>query len=353
MARARSQSTLARAAVKGHPVLAAEFDTAGWEVSNLVFSPNSKWLIVAAGQHDTAIIETGTWKSLTVLKPTFPVERIVFAPNGESFLCATFKDEPLRCWNTTAALRWTLDPGSMDASFSPDGTMLAATRNKSVLFCGAARGNLLHQMPGHKSRVDLVAFSPDGRRVASVGQSQVCLWDARSAQLVSVVQEKKCEIHVVSFSRDGCLLAVAGSKGVIALYETVSGKQQHEWQAHGCHIWRLAFSWDSTRLLSRSSIGSDESLRLWELPACRQVSAFPNPLAWEITPGHQSAALSVGTSVEIRSLSSWQLEAQIQLKLPSPISIFTFSPDGFWLACVLKDGNTQVWRIVGSLPANH
>jgi WD40 repeat protein len=329
--------------------LATEFDTQTWNIYKLAFSPDSKSLVLVAREHDAAVVEVGSWHLCLVPKNLYEVQRVVFSPDSSSFILASFNPEPMQCWETaTAKPKWALDPGSMAASFSPDGTTVAATRGKAVLLCDAATGKILHEMPGHKSRVDHVVFSPDGKRVGTAAQSQVCLWDATNAKLIAMVREKKGEIHVIEFSPDSCSLVAANGKGKIAFYEAASGKQQHEWQAHGCHIWHLAFNAESSCLLSQSFIGGDNSTRVWEIPGFRQVYQAPDDLwMWQFTPDKKMLVFFDQKTFDFRDPATGKSIGTMQLETPSPIKDFAFSADKNWLACRLENGKVQVWRISG------
>lgn len=333
------------------PTLAAKFPTAPWRVYQAGFAPDSKTLVLVA--HDeigVAIVDVGTWKMRTLPELECTLDHLVFSPDGTSFVLPIGPDDPTQCLQTTAALKWEIKPGSMDAAFSPDGKTLAITRSKRVLLIDAATGKTIREMAGHTKRVDDVVFSSDGRRIASVGQSQVCLWDARSGKLVAVVKEPPGEVHVIAFSPDSRSLAVADAKGVMRLYDPVSGKQQHEWQAHGCNIFYLAFTSESQRLITQSFVGDDLSLRVWEFPSCRQIHQFPGAqTSFHLTPDEKAVVLLVAGVPQIRSLATWELCSSLWKK-PLLMSTLAFSPDGNWMVCIMDNGETQVWRITGALP---
>ncbi len=333
--------------------LAADLATEAWRVYRAAFSPDSKTLVlVAHDQVGVAIVDVGTWTIRTLPPLGRTLAHLAFSPDGAAFVLPIGKDDPMQCWKTTATLEWEIKPGSEDAAFSPDGKTLAATRSKSVLLCDATTGRILHEMSGHTQRVDDVVFSSDGKRVASVGQSQVCLWDARNGKLVSVVKDPPGEVHVIAFSPDSRSLAVADAKGVIHLFDPASGKKQHQWQAHGCHIFHLTFTSDSTRLLTQSFVGDDLSLRVWEFPSCRQMHQFPGArTSFHLTPDEKMVALLIDRVLQIRRLDTWELRPS-PWKTPPLMSNLAFSPDRNWVACKLDSGKTQVWRITDALSPN-
>ena len=309
-------------------------------------------MLVAHDNVGVVIIDVNTWSIRTLPELASTLDHLAFSPDGTSFVLPIGGDDPTQCWKTTATLKWEIKPGSMDAAFSPDGKTLAATRSKFVLLCDAATGKILHEMPKHTKRVDELAFSSDGKRVASFGQSQVCLWDARHGKLVAVVKEPPGEVHVIGFSPNSRSLAVADANGIIRLYDPASGKKQHEWQAHGCPIFHLTFTSDSTRLLTQSFVGDDLSLRVWEFPSCRQVHQFPGArTSFYLSPDEKTVVLLVGSVPEMRSLATWELR-KIPWKTPLRMSSLAFSPDKNWMACILENGKTQVWKITDALPTD-
>jgi WD40 repeat protein len=280
--------------------LAVELNTDDWRVYRACFSPDSKTLVLASHNKGISIFDVGSWEMRSVPKLGRPLDHIAFSPDSASFVLPVGKDDPTRCCSTAAVLKWQLKPGSMAAAFSPDGQTLAATRSKSVLICDAATGRILHDMSGHTKRVDSVIFSSDGKRIASLGQSQVCLWDAQNGKLVAVVKEAPGEVHAILFSPDSRSLVVSEAKGMIRVYEASSGRKQHEWQAHGSHVFYLAFTSDSTRLLSQSFVGDDHSLRIWDFPGCRQIHQRPGErTGFYLSPNEQSVVLIIGDRMEI------------------------------------------------------
>ena len=302
------------------------------KLSRFAFSPDSQRLVVASPAQDTTIIDIGTWMLRTSPTTQFPPERVVCSPDGESFIITSANHEPLACVDTrTTAIRWSLTPGSMDADFSRDGKLIAATRAKSVLLCDATSGQILHDLKGHKSRVDMVRFSGTGRRVASAGQSQVCLWDVTNGELIEVVQEKKGEIRRIEFSGNGTALAVASAKGCVSFYDAVTGNKLNEWLASSGFGFHLEINADASRLIDFHT-----TYRLWDVASAQQVyQATPHTICKFTPDGAMLVILSNGV-VELRSLDAGQLIRQTPLVTESPVLRFAVSSDTNWLACQLS-----------------
>ncbi|MDR3459233.1 MAG: hypothetical protein P4N60_17520 [Verrucomicrobiae bacterium] len=322
------------------PTLVHEIDKKDWQLYRLAFTPDSRMLILAPKGHDTTVMDLGSWNCRTFPRPPIAAVRVVFSPDSASFIVTSFNFVPLQCLETkTNAVRWSLTPGSMDAEFSPDGKLVAATQGKSVLLCDTGNGRIHHKMAGHKSRVDHVRFSADGRRVASAAQSQVCLWDVQSGTLVAMVQEKQGEISAITLSGDGHILAAATGKGSVSTYDTITGQKQCEWQAGTSHIWNLHLSADGKRLLDYG--------RLWELPECRQIYQAPPDSLCKFTPDGRALVVLADGMVELVDLEGRSLN-KAPLKNDQKMITFAVSPDRNWLACSSSD-KLAIWKVDGVL----
>ena len=113
-----------------------------------------------------------------------------------------------------------------DATFSPDGTILAlASRSGTVQLWNVATGELLAVLQGHSSAVQAVAFAPDGRTLASGSSDQtVRLWNVETRRELMQLDPGGVELGGVlslDFSPDGRRLLVAGINGT-AFWTTVA-----------------------------------------------------------------------------------------------------------------------------------
>ncbi|KAL3456232.1 hypothetical protein BJX64DRAFT_294281 [Aspergillus heterothallicus] len=279
-------------------------------------------------------------------------------------------------------------------AFSPNGRLLASgSRDDTVKIWDLVTGATIHILHGHWRFVTSVAFSPDGERLAS-GSSDgtVCLWDPitgiqlRKLQVISndITAFIRNMIQSVTFSADGSALATStahairfwdlatgdildtiestsndnftGSlaispdglvlasgtkKGLIQLWDTITGTELDLCQGHEEEVISVAFS-PSGQLLA--SIGSDYSLRLWDAEGGVLSIRTPNINSIAFSPDGQLLALS---SHLLHTVYIYKFESDgtlqdgalqtLQKFQSSPLSV-AFSPDSQLLACGLANG---------------
>jgi len=80
-------------------------------------------------------------------------------------------------------------PGSV--SFSPDGSMVVISNNKSVEIYGVKSGALVKQLKGHAAMVRACTWSPDGTKIISGdGKGIIKIWDASSGAEIKSITGK-------------------------------------------------------------------------------------------------------------------------------------------------------------------
>lgn len=161
-------------------------------------------------------------------------------------------------------------------AFSPDGKYLASPGSQGrVNLWNVVDGQVACVLSGGRSGswaggpFRCLAFSPDGAQLAGVGCDAgdiLCLWDVASGQLLRCLDcSDGIERHGPCFSPDGRLLAWAGmSEGYpIYLWDRTRKCYAASLHGHTNRISGLAISPDGRCL---ASTGSDETLRLWNVP---------------------------------------------------------------------------------------
>lgn len=182
-------------------------------------------------------------------------------------------------------------------AFSPDGRLIAAPSTGN---CGstsvqvwdvASKKLLLQRLGGFEHMATSVAFSPDGRLIAVgtgcafdvAGSATVKVWNIESGMLVLDIPVPHF-VRDVEFSPDGTLLAAASSDGVVRLWDVQMGTLRGELQGHNEGVSAVVFSPDGTKLASG---GAD--VRLWDVASGEQIYLF------EALPGE---AVDIAFSVD-------------------------------------------------------
>jgi WD40 repeat protein len=225
-------------------------------------------------------------------------------------------------------------------AYSPDGRMLAVTR-ESVLYIytaetglpieaiampkGRARsvgfvdGERLVSSTGHvatvlnlsthwtlertlgtgdadsplSDRVNALAFSPDGRILATgAGEpsrgGKIKLWDVASGNLIRDLKDAHSDaVLALAFSRDGTRLASGAADRFVRVFETATGRRIFNLEGHAHHVLSLSFKADGRTLVSGAA---DGQAKLWNLVTGERTGNIP-VVSHEIT-----SARFLGTS---------------------------------------------------------
>jgi WD40 repeat protein len=116
------------------------------------------------------------------------------------------------------------------------------------------------------------AFSPDGRLLA-VGQSLIIqIRDSATGKDLRTLSGHKTPITSVAFSPDSSLLLSGDYQGVIKLWHVDTGSELATFRGHGGTTTSLAFAAEGRRFLSGST---DQTVRLWDIASSRQPSVWP------------------------------------------------------------------------------
>ncbi len=169
--------------------------------------------------------------------------------------------------------------GTLDAVFSPDGSLLAVNELKDT--CVAMASSIQIAEVGTKAtRATLTldkpafsfAFSPDGKRFAAVTwdtvnvaanrESAVILWDTSTFQKQATYSIKRSQVGKMAFSPNGRFVALGDGDGRLYLLDAANGEPAASIQAHPAYLQDVVFSPDGSLL---ATIGAEGSVRFWRI----------------------------------------------------------------------------------------
>jgi WD40 repeat protein len=183
-------------------------------VSSVAFSADGSRLAVGTANSDTHagevhLVTVPRWENERLVEVSAePVKQIAFAPR-ESVLAISSSENTLELWDSRNLRKLTtlrsLDPGPFRfLSFSPDGSLLAATAQSKVLIWDVKTGQVSATFSQHKKHVFSLAWSPDGKTLATASEDQtIILWDVEAKNAHLTLKGHRDFVPVVGFSPDG------------------------------------------------------------------------------------------------------------------------------------------------------
>lgn len=209
----------------------------------------------------------------------------------------------------------------------------------------------------HDRRITCLALGPNGRRLASAStDGTVKLWNTKTGRQVlhalrlTSPDPADASRHVTGwscrFSPDGALLAVAGSDGLVRLWETSKGRLEREYRASTCALNALDIAPDGKSLVTVDASGDVRTWALHDGSMLASASTGGAPvLCCRYSPDGQLIATGGQTGVQLWQADS--LEALHHIVLGPTGAVFgcAFSDDSTLLATATHDGKVRVWDL--------
>ncbi|RKT03229.1 WD40 repeat protein [Streptomyces sp. 3211.6] len=345
----------------------------GRSVDVVVFAADGRTLVTA----DDEIVHR--WDITTgepAESPLFgEIEAMFCRPDG-SILAALRTKHTLRLWDLASAAsagRPLIDniDGPVEATFSPDGALLATTYDHETLLWSTSTSTLARRLPEAADSGATMAFSRDSRLLATTSDhGTVRLWDPSTGALLGPpLAEYKGPFDRLAMSPDGRMLALCGEADTLVVYRAKpdeepptplplaaraldSALRKHRAVAlpplaseTGVALRRLAFSPDGSRLRVRTE---DGLILTWD-PAARvrlpETLASPSgpDLSADGVPARSGLAAAIGERAarwDPAAPESGGLELEAHLSSAGAVA---FSPDGRLLATGDAGGHIVLW----------
>ncbi|MEV0231843.1 AAA family ATPase [Nonomuraea sp. NPDC050786] len=325
-------------------------------VNSVAFSPDGQ-LIAAAGADGVArLADARTHLQLGTTMPALGA--VALSPDGR--ILATGmpddKDPAIQLWDVATQRRLgpPLHPKSprvavYQLDFAPDGrTLLSAGADGLRLWDVASRREIVHERG-----FSFVRISADGRLIAAQKDKSIVFWDfARRAETGPriTVPDHTDLITAMAISPDGATVATAGFDNRVRLFDVATRReiQGPSYAPQAGLVNTMAFSPDSRRL---AFTASDSSVRLWDVPRRRAVGiglitedGSTNTLAF--SPDGEILA----TGMSNRDVQLWDLRTYRRLGTPMTghtkgVTALSYSRDGTTLATVSNDRTARLWNV--------
>lgn len=277
------------------------------------------------------------------------IKQVVWSPGGKTL--ATLENQQAVLWEVaTGDVRWIITGPDHSLSISPDGRMLAAGIDNSIVkIWDASTGYELKDLGRQSSPVNAVPFSPDSRFLFTGSTYGVQkFWDVATGHAVGDLDNMVNGVVVsAAFSPDGKIIAVGtGSSrgGGIELWDATTFEEVGSFFDGRDDKYSVAFSPDGKLLASGSLFGN---IKLWDIANQREVSTFQVKSSIDSVAFSPKGDLLAATNRN--GIDLLQVPALRELRLltghTGAVKTVAFSPDGKFLASGSQDGTIILWGI--------
>jgi WD40 repeat protein len=248
---------------------------------------------------------------------------------------------------------WFNDRMPQSAWFSPDGNrILIVERLGQARIFDIKTGQPVVAAFGQSAEgVSAGAWHPSGQAVVTASYDRTaCAWDlGTGAQLFSVAHPDR--VLGVACSPDGSRIATACKDGVARIWNSRTGKKEHELRGHSEPVLSAAFSHDSKLVVTTSR---DGTARIWNAQTGKLLG-LPLPHgSWVHCASFSPDDRKVVTGSSDHRASVWEVGSSRKilpdLKHVDAVMGAEFSPDGLMILTACMDGSARFWDAYTAQP---
>src|SRR5262249_40348656 len=187
------------------------------------------------------------------------------------------KDDPPEVAKVGEVRRFQWESAVQIFGVSPDGSLVLANEllpgaAHELVLWDLAKGEVVHRLKGHRSRIWAASFSPDGKKIVSCSQwppeDSIHIWDVKSGKVLNCFQPGGGHVYDAKFSADSQQIFFCGNYDKdrsVRMWDAETGKEVKRFMGHRGIVSRLAVSPDGRYLVTFGRGEPDFSARVWDV----------------------------------------------------------------------------------------
>lgn len=265
----------------------------------LKFSPDGKWLVVGFRSGSVLLANLVSHNSIQLIGHQRGINAISFSPDGQN-IGTTSADNTARIWNLTGK-NVAILPGIPEAKFGDAGERSPSVSHASwsaeghFLFIASGRhikiwqllDKKLSTLNNYQGGITDATFSPDGKLIAASskdGTSRV--WNLFGHQL-AVLSGHTDWVTKITFSPDSQKLLTVSEDKTARLWD-IKGRMLTIFRGHEDTVNNAGFSPDGQCIFTSSQ---DNTVRIWDISG-QEITRLPGSFVMALSPNGQYLATS-------------------------------------------------------------